>query len=104
MKAVNILWDIDLEDGLYVLDEMTAKEASEVLGISEERYANMTSEERDDYACEVFERSPSTLVECIGLPDEVEIPKRLKNKDGERISDWLSDEFGFCHKGFELEE
>ena len=100
MKAINIEWDIDIEDGLCVLDEMTYKNAAEALGISADTYANMTTDERDEYATEVFEKSPSTLIEIVGLPDTVEIPKDLKNN--EDISDWLSDEFGFCHKGFVL--
>ena len=100
MKAINIEWDVDIEDGLYILDEMTYKKAAEILGISADTYANMTSDERDEYATEVFEKSPSTLIEMVGLPDIVELPKHLK--DVESISDWLSDEFGFCHKGFFL--
>lgn len=36
------------------------------------------------------------------LPTEVEIPNGMT--DEEEISDWLSEEFGFCHKGFELVE
>lgn len=34
------------------------------------------------------------------LPKEIEIPKGMT--DEEEISDWLSDETGFCHAGFEL--
>ena len=33
------------------------------------------------------------------LPTEVEIPDNYYYSD---ISDWLSDEYGFCHFGFEL--
>ena len=44
------------------------------------------------------------------LPTEVEIPNNLlEGYDGTNfdtyysdISDWLSDQFGFCHFGFEL--
>lgn len=42
------------------------------------------------------------------LPQEVEIPEEIVDldEDGEYdvdgISDWLSDEFGFCHYGFKL--
>lgn len=39
------------------------------------------------------------------LPTEVEIPDNLIDDDGDfysDISDWLSDEYGFCHFGFEL--
>ena len=34
------------------------------------------------------------------LPTEMEIPDGMT--DEEEISDWLSDETGFCHNGFEL--
>lgn len=34
------------------------------------------------------------------LPKEMQIPKNIT--DEEEISDWLSDEVGFCHYGFEL--
>lgn len=40
------------------------------------------------------------------LPTEIEIPDHLITDDIndviEDVSDWLSDEFGFCHYGFEL--
>lgn len=36
------------------------------------------------------------------LPTTVNIPEGMIDED--EISDWLSDEFGFCHNGFELVE
>ena len=40
------------------------------------------------------------------LPTEVEIPDYLITDDEDDllddVSDWLSDEYGFCHDGFEL--
>lgn len=40
------------------------------------------------------------------LPKEVEIPNYLITDDEDdlldEVSDWLSDEYGFCHDGFEL--
>ena len=40
------------------------------------------------------------------LPTEVEIPDYLITDDEDdlldEVSDWLSDEYGFCHDGFEL--
>lgn len=36
------------------------------------------------------------------LPTEIEIPESMT--DEEEISDYISDETGFCHYGFELEE
>lgn len=62
MKAINIDWDIDLEDG-------------------------------EDY---------QVAVEDLGLPTEIEIPVTIT--DLEDITDWLSDEFGYCLHGFELSE
>lgn len=50
------------------------------------------------------------------LPQEVEVPSKFSEEnyteDGEfdedamwdDISDWLSDTYGFCHGGFEIEE
>lgn len=35
-----------------------------------------------------------------GLPTEIEIPEGIT--DEEEISDYISDETGFCHCGFEL--
>ena len=39
------------------------------------------------------------------LPTEVEIPSYLITDEDDlldEVSDWLSDEYGFCHDGFEL--
>lgn len=39
------------------------------------------------------------------LPTEVEIPSYLITDEDDfldDVSDWLSDEYGFCHDGFEL--
>lgn len=36
------------------------------------------------------------------LPDEINIPQGMTDED--KISDYLSDETGFCHYGFELIE
>ena len=36
------------------------------------------------------------------LPTEVEIPETIA-EDDDAISDWLSDQFGFCHFGFGIE-
>lgn len=41
-----------------------------------------------------------TLLES--LPKEIEIPEDIEDED--EISDYLTDETGFCHLGFEIEE
>ena len=47
-------------------------------------------DESDDEACEIPE----------SLPTEMNIPEGMTDPD--EISDWLSDETGFCHDGFRL--
>ena len=72
MRAVNIKWDVT--DGA---EDMTKEDMDEILST---------------------------------LPTEVEIPDYLIDDDEDfdedyyysDISDWLSDEYGFCHFGFEL--
>lgn len=41
-------------------------------------------------------------VDLEDLPTEIEIPEGMT--DEEEISDYISDQTGFCHKGFELTE
>ena len=43
-----------------------------------------------------------TLLES--LPKEIEIPEDIEDEDEDEISDYLTDETGFCHFGFEIEE
>ena len=40
--------------------------------------------------------------EEVNLPNEIEIPDWVDKEDDDEISDYLSDEIGFCHFGFEL--
>lgn len=50
---------------------------------------------------EVFNELPTEMI----IPDELEeMYKKDKEYALEEISDWLSDETGFCHAGFEIEK
>ena len=50
---------------------------------------------------EVFNALPTKMI----VPDELEeIYKKDREFAFEEISDWLSDETGFCHAGFEIEK
>lgn len=99
--AKNIQWDLDINEAREILDSMTAEEAAETLEIPLHRYANMTTEERHDYAYSKFHYYPITLNEFLGLPFEIPIPENIEDDD---IADWLSDTYGYCHKGFEITE
>lgn len=142
MKAYNIDWDVDIEEALEQLDEMDYKKAASVIGVSADQYANMTTEERHDFAYDLFHHCPSELDDFMGLPSEVKIPENiikeieewhpyygrcetckyysncnacsncnegseydfdLKHINDQYITDWLSDEYGFCIKGYKLD-
>lgn len=38
------------------------------------------------------------------LPTEVKIPHWIDSDDHEAISDWLTEEYGYCHDGFKIVE
>ena len=50
---------------------------------------------------EVFNELPTEMI----IPNELEeLYKKDREYALEEISDWLSDEIGFCHAGFEIEK
>lgn len=63
-----------MDDVYENLDEMTAEKAAEALGISQKRYANMSTAERHDYAYEVFHGHDAAIGEFMGLPTEMDVP------------------------------
>lgn len=100
LTATNILWDFDKEEIYEKLDTMPIKEATESIGITPQRYTDMTTEKRHTIAETVLCHNPTRLNDFMGLPSECHLPETLT--DTEDISDWLSDTYGFCHKGFEV--
>lgn len=106
MKARNIEWDIDMADVYEVLDNMTDTEVAEILHLPVAKYAVMSIDDRHDLANETFRQNTTELYKLFGLPTEVTVPKYLANTADayyeENIANWLSDEFEFCHHGFEL--
>ena len=101
VKAFDIIWDFDMDEVYERLDDMTAKQASESLGIPYDQYANMTTEERHDWAYDLFHHNRVCLDEFMNLPEEIEIPYDLVGDD-DLITEWISDEYGFCIRGYKL--
>ena len=99
MRISNIIWDVDMDDVYENLDEMTAEKAAEALGISQKRYANMRTDERHDYAYEVFHGHDAAIGEFMGLPTETDVPDDI-DTDEDSVGDYLSDKYGYCHRGF----
>lgn len=106
--AVNIDWDVDMDEVFETLDTMTTEQAAEALGVPKETYSNMHTEERHDYAYDVFHHRPAMLDEFLGLPDKVEIPEEFgidsTQADCSDVTDWLSDEYGYCINGYDVVE
>ena len=51
------------------------------------------------------EMSKKEIAEILAaLPTEVEIPHWIDYDDHEDISDWLTEEYGYCHCGFKIVE
>lgn len=98
MKIRNIKWDIDMDDVLETIGEMTVKEVAEVLGLPEKAYADMNNSERNDCIYDVFEHSPEAKADLLCLPSEADIPD-----DAEEIADYLSDKYEFCVISFEIQ-
>ena len=90
-----------MDEVFEVIVEMSAKRAAEWFGIPYDRYANMSTEERHDWAYDAFHHNRKSLAEFMGLPEEVEIPDSIAD-DEDMITDWLSDEYGFCIEGYSL--
>lgn len=75
MKATEIIWDVEMDDVINQLEEMSIDDLIKIIG-----------NER--------------LNAIMSLPNEIEIPEDIEDDD--EISDYLSDVTGFCHKGFEI--
>ena len=100
LKAYDIWWDFDKDQIFERIDETDSAEMAKIIGITPKQYESLSPEERHDLAYDKFRHCPALLDEFMGLPDEIDIPPELV--DPEDISDWLSDEYGFCHEGFQL--
>lgn len=108
MTVSNIKWDVDIDDALEKLSEMSYEDAAAVLGFSARDYANMSTQEREGFAYDLWNGSPSSMWEFMELPAEVEVPDEVLNDyeemGDEAITDWLSDEYGFCVENYDLSE
>lgn len=118
MKAANIQWDVDTGDFLDAITSMESTKAAAILCMPVECYDDMSCEQLQQYINESWKKDSRTMAELMGLPSEVTIenPCAGKNKEcasdmcfrqshddlSEWVSDYLSDTYGFCHKGFEL--
>jgi hypothetical protein len=91
MKITNMDWDVNMLDVCQSIDSMDDRRAADTLGISAERYADMSPLQRADLIFDLFEGSKRKQDELLGLPFEAEVPAGVAKKD---IFGWLSEKFG----------
>lgn len=103
LYAVNIEWDFD-EDELIEAIEFHESNSPMI-----EKYYNKETSSLDEELIRDdlhHNRIPDALLKEIGWPlDKIMIPPTIPmdvSDYEEDISNYLSDEFGFCHKGFSL--
>lgn len=96
--AKDVQWDIDIDDVNEYLDEISEEKAARLLELPIRIYHNMTEEGRHDYAYDCIRHNKLRAAEIMNVPEDVLIPEGIY--DPEDISDWLSDEYGWCHEGF----
>lgn len=97
MKAI-IDWSIEMDEVYEMLDKINPEEATELLDIK----MTMSDEEKHNYVESLSRHCPGKIYEFLGLPEEVNIPKDLK--ESEDITNWLSDSFGYCIEGYSISD
>ena len=100
--AYNIAWDVDRDDLAEELDTLSDEEIETSTGIKD--YSTLTDDEKEN-KIDLIQNQQKLVNAIMRLPDSVEIPIHTieaLDEDEEAVSDFLSDEYGFCHQGFNL--
>ena len=104
MKAVNIKWDVDIDDAVEYFCDVAENDpagASEAIHIPYEIFIDMTWDEKEKAARNYFQSNPAKMAEFLGIPDEISIPDSVKpEKEDDAISNYITEVTGYCHKGF----
>lgn len=106
--AREVNWDVDPEEIKEILDELSAENAAEMLGIDPGIYSDMSADERYYTAADLFRHCPAKLDEFLGFPDYIVLPDEvcpgaeedISSFDWSDAAEWLSQEFGYCIEGF----
>lgn len=101
MRAVDIEWDIDINEALEKIHSMSVAEQAKTIEMNPLHYERLSIEHRDDHIRDYYHHRPGALLDLMQLPTEVELPDAVT--DTEDIANYLSDYYGFCHRGFELQ-
>ena len=102
MQIYNVEWDVDADEIFERLDNMDVADQAEALSYPLDRYQEMTTDERHDYAYDTFHHRPGVLDEFLGLPEIIDVPDEVAAEGIDGVTDWLSDTYGYCFKGFSI--
>lgn len=111
MAKVN--WDITKEDIENLIADGLSNQAKSHLSISPYEYETMEIDERIDYVENEIRHNRLNINDLFGLSDEIAIPSDVidhyanecetEDEILDCLADWVSDEYGFCHKGISVE-
>ena len=114
MRIVNIDWDIDTEDIINTFHSKTVEEVAKAIDIPHDVAWVMTEEELTDYVLDACYQNRRVANEFVGLPNSVDVNiDELCVARGEDwyslpdidkadvITDYLSDEYGYCLNNWE---
>ena len=99
MMAVNIQWEIDMYKVCRIIDDMPVRDTVLLLGVPEYEYSRLHLQTRHDLIFDVLRSEPALMTKILGLPDSVEIPDNVKERN---IPGWLARHCHCRHKGYEL--
>ena len=106
--AYEIDWDIDKEEIIEKISELSDEEAAQILGIAIERFIKMSKEDIKDSFMSKFHRQPGALDDLFGLPQEIKIPTSFniesEDDDMSEVTEWISDEYGYCINGYQVKK
>ena len=100
MRAINIDWDVSLEEIFEFFDCISLERASKIIEVPLSQWSNMTESEQNDYIADAIHHCPNIVYEWLNIPDTVELPKGFFDDD--EITEYLSDEYGWFVKGYNL--
>ena len=100
-EATDIDYDIALDDVIDCVRDLSSEEFKEIFGIEK------TDEDAYDTVENKIHHEPALAGELLGLSDKLEIPDEVwkaavKEKNCEAITDYISDETGYCINGYSL--
>lgn len=108
--AYDIDWDIDKDELEEIINGTDFEDICEIMNKPASKFENMSDEQKLNIALDYFHHCPGAISSLIGVPDEIEIPEEIiidaditsEDDDMSEVTDWLSDEYGFCINNYQV--